>query len=96
MVVGCSLETPDVEVCVVLPTYRAACKYTISGDERILTAEEWYDAQVGRFTLSAEGFAKYQTFVKLACERMKCSLKERRAFVAFEGEFIETIQRGQK
>lgn len=81
--ISCSLKTPNVEVCITLPSYRAACKYSISGDERIIPADEWFDLMPGRFSLSADGFAKYQEFVKLACERQFCSDGEKKAITQF-------------
>ena len=69
---------PNEEVCVTLQSGSAFCQYTSSDDKRLIDKETWGQMQVGRFSLSASSFGEYQKFVEQACEKVKCSTREKK------------------
>jgi hypothetical protein len=77
LILGCSLTVPDVEVCVTLDDGSAYCEHTVSDINDYVDKEEWQAIQTGRFSMAAEDFAEYQTFVERACELATCTDKQR-------------------
>jgi hypothetical protein len=51
---------------------------TLSDLERLIPEEKWRTMQVGRFSMDAQAFGEYQKFVETACEKNKCSRKEKK------------------
>lgn len=56
----------------------AFCQQTLSDDNRVIPADLWRYMQTGRFSLTAEDFGEYQSFVLRACKKYKCTSKEKR------------------
>lgn len=75
--IACALSPPNAEVCLTLASGDAFCTKTLSNDERMIGRSEWVNMQVGRFSLSADDFAKYQGFIDEACIKYSCSDKEK-------------------
>lgn len=80
---GCSLTPPNAEVCAELPSGGAFCRFTISGEEKLVSVQEWDEMSVGRFSLNVEDFGEYQKFIKEACEKSKCNKKQKKTMRTF-------------
>lgn len=76
---GCALRPPNVEICTQLPSETAYCSFTIEGPERIVDKDAWKEMQMGRFSMSAESFSKYQVFIEQTCERVNCTAEQKKA-----------------
>jgi len=70
-----------VEVCV-KNIIGASCAYSIEGEERKMSDEEWNE--VGRFSMSFDAYGEIRKFIESACQKMECEdLKKRMS--NFEG-----------
>jgi len=78
LILSCSLTIPDEEVCVTLDDGSAFCDHTVSDISEHVDKEEWAAIQTGRFSMSAESFAAFQTFIESACEFVRCSAEQKR------------------
>ncbi len=76
--VNCAVSPPDAEVCVELPSRDAFCSYTLSEKERVISKDDWQTMTPGRFSMSAEEFAKYQAFVDEVCIRFSCTVEQKK------------------
>jgi hypothetical protein len=72
------MAPPDAEVCVTLPSRSGFCQETLSDHNRLIPPAVWDLMQVGRFSLTAEDFGEYQSFVLRVCKKYKCTKKEKR------------------
>jgi len=80
---SCALTVPSIEPCIDLGE-SAFCKNTLSGEERVLYAEEWYDRRMGGLNITAEDFGKIKIFILQACERRGgCSQEQRKQIEDF-------------
>ena len=61
-----------------MPDLSGVCANTISDGKAHFPPDLWSDMQVGRFSMTAESFAEYQTFVESACELIECSVKQKK------------------
>jgi hypothetical protein len=71
-------------VCVDLPSRSAYCTYTLTDDERMINADDWQKMSVSRFSLSAQDFAKYQSFITEVCIKEKCSKDLKKSLKKFK------------
>ena len=77
---GCAVTPPNAEICVSLPSGSAFCTYTLEDKDRTIPKDEWQAMQSGRFSMSPDEFAKYQSFVDEVCIRYTCTEDQKKMF----------------
>lgn len=83
LVVGCSLQVPNVKTHVSLPNGKAYFKYLNSGREGFIEKQKWDLERIGMLCHSPDDFARVLEFMEKAClEYQNCTMdvKEKEEF----------------